>query len=269
MAARRSTDTPPRKKMSEVELCAAFIAWTQANSDWVAYSETGGFDMLLVASDGRSSASKPNFPAPPNWSIRRCPKTAFRALPVPISAASCCRSARAEIPGAAAVAGPAGLLRLAARRRVSRRVIDRSNGLVALGSGAADRAATFLARRRRGAAVADPADEIQNCRPKLIALIEVRGYVVSQDFRDLGIDSRRWTNPKNGLLQFDSQGRYQRGEKLIFDKQHPRVFAEIVAASKRSASLASLPTRSHGNRDTSMPSDVRRVNRDCHTITNH
>ena len=54
----------------------------------------------------------------------------------------------------------------------------------------------------------------------------------AQDFRDLGIDSRRWTNPMNGLLTLEGEGRYLRGEKLVFDKQHPRVFAEIVAATK-------------------------------------
>jgi hypothetical protein len=36
----------------------------------------------------------------------------------------------------------------------------------------------------------------------------------------------------NELLQCDGEGRYVRGEKLMFDKQHPRVFAEIVAATK-------------------------------------
>ena len=68
---------------------------------------------------------------------------------------------------------------------------------------------------------------------KLIALLEVRGYVVPQDFRNLGLDSRRWTNPGNELLQLNADGRYVRGERLLFDRQHPRVFAEIVAAARR------------------------------------
>ncbi len=68
---------------------------------------------------------------------------------------------------------------------------------------------------------------------RIVALLEVRGYVTPQDFRDLAIDARRWRDPANGLLQLDAAGRYLRGEKLNFDRQHPRVYAEILAATQQ------------------------------------
>ena len=51
--------------MSEAELCAKFTRWVTAHSDWIVYAETGGFDMLLVAPDGRRSASRPSWAARP------------------------------------------------------------------------------------------------------------------------------------------------------------------------------------------------------------
>jgi hypothetical protein len=234
MANHRSTDEPPRKKRSEVELCAAFIAWTQANSDWVVYPETGGFDMLLAAPDGVQLGIEAKLSCTAKLVDQALPKNCFQG-----------------------VAGPdyRGVLLPECPREKSRELL-RSLGLLAFygsrrddqfhGASLTDREGwshwapeqrlelpRFLPDVAAGAPSPIRLTKSKIAALKLIALIEVRGYVVPQDFRDLGVDSRRWTNPMHGLLQLDGQGRYQRGEKLMFDKQHPRVFAEIVAASKR------------------------------------
>ena len=90
---------------------------------------------------------------------------------------------------------------------------------------------------------------------KIVALLELRGYVVPKDFRDLAIDPRRWTDPANQLLRLAAAGRYERGQRLRFDQQHPRVFAEILAATRREfADRAGLePPGAGGVRDEARP----------------
>ena len=220
--------------MSEIELCAAFIAWVQTHSDWIVYAESGGFDMLLVAPDGAQLGieAKLGFTA----------KLLDQALP------------RNCFSGAA---GPdfRGVLLPASPRGESLELL-RSLGLLSFygsrrddqfhGDSLTDRESWshwapekrielpgFVPDVAAGAPSPVRLTKSKIAALKIVALIDVRGYVVPQDFRDLGIDSRRWTNPMNELLRLNDEGRYVRGEKLMFDKQHPRVFAEIVAATKR------------------------------------
>jgi len=245
MAARRSVERSPRKKISEVELCAAFIAWTQASSDWLVYPETGGFDMLLVAPDGAQLGIEAKLGCTAKLLDQALPRNCFSGA-----------------------AGPdfRGVLLPQSPRDKSHEVLQSLGLLVFHGSRHDDQFHGSSLTDREGWSHWAPQTRIELPRflpdvpagapspirltkwkiaaLKIIALTEVRGYVVPQDFRDLGIDSRRWTNPMNGLLRIDGEGRYFRGEKLMFDRQHPRVFTEIVAATRRElADQRAVPRR--------------------------
>lgn len=65
---------------------------------------------------------------------------------------------------------------------------------------------------------------------RLCAILAIRGYVVSEDFKWVGLDRRRWMVPYNGWLKAVhlKPGRWVAGEKLHFPEQHPEVFPKIV-----------------------------------------
>jgi hypothetical protein len=230
---RRSTALPPPKKMSEVELCAAFIAWVENTSDWVVYAESGGFDMLLVAPDGAQLGIEAKLGCTAKLLDQALPRNCFSGAPGP------------DFRG----------VLLPVRPRAKSDELLRSLGLLLFHGSRHDdqfHGASLTLRHDWSHWAPEKRIELPDFLPdvaagapspirltkwkvaalQIIALIEVRGYAVWQDFRDVGVDSRRWTNPMSGLLRLEGQGRYLRGEKLTFDKQHPRVFAEIVAATK-------------------------------------
>ena len=218
---------------SEVALCASFIAWVQAHGDWTVYAETGGFDMLLVAPDGAQLGleAKLGFTAKvleqalPRDCYEGAPGPDFRGVLLPKSPGAKGKDLLESLGlvlfyaiGQGRFHGPS----LDDRRRWTDWAPDRRIELPA-----------FVPDVAAGAPAPVRLTKSKIAALRLVALVEVRGYVVPQDFRDLDVDSRRWTNPANGLLALDEAGRYVRGEKLIFDRQHPRVYAEIVAALRR------------------------------------
>jgi hypothetical protein len=231
---RCSGDESPRKKMSEVELCAAFISWIETNSDWIVYAESGGFDMLLVAPDGAQLGIEAKLGFTAKLLDQALPKNCFSGAPGPdFRGVLLPTSPRAK---SSELLESLGLLSFYASRHD-----DQFHG-----ASLNDRAAwshwepetrielpLFLPDVAAGAPSPIRLTNSKIAALKLIALIEVRGFVTPHDFRVLDIDSRRWTNPANELLRLNEAGHYVRGEQLLFDKQHPRVFAEIVAATKR------------------------------------
>jgi hypothetical protein len=64
---------------------------------------------------------------------------------------------------------------------------------------------------------------------RITAILTIRGYVTADDFRDHSIDRRRWLISNWIRPEHLRVGRYVRGSDLYFDKQHPRVFGEIMA----------------------------------------
>lgn len=68
---------------------------------------------------------------------------------------------------------------------------------------------------------------------RIVATLQVRGFVTRQDFRHYGVDPRRWTGPGGWLIpksdRMQDAGRYVRGAGLDFDQQHPDVYAQVLA----------------------------------------
>lgn len=62
---------------------------------------------------------------------------------------------------------------------------------------------------------------------KIQAILAARGHVTREDFRLVNIDHRRWLKPTGWLVV--EQGRYIRGNMPDFARQHPKVYAQIVA----------------------------------------
>lgn len=62
---------------------------------------------------------------------------------------------------------------------------------------------------------------------KIAITLERRGYVTRADFKEHRIDHRRWLTPTGWLRVKD--GRYVKGSMPDFKKQHPRVYKEIEA----------------------------------------
>jgi hypothetical protein len=63
---------------------------------------------------------------------------------------------------------------------------------------------------------------------KIIALLEIRGFVLRSDFKHLGLDARRWT-ARHGWLASSPDGYVAGKYTPNFAKQHPVVYARIKA----------------------------------------
>jgi hypothetical protein len=81
---------------------------------------------------------------------------------------------------------------------------------------------------------------------RITATLEVRGFVTREDFRTHAIDSRRWTGPGGWLVpkseRMQDAGQYVRAPCLDFDRQHPDVYAQILAEVRAKLAGAPQPT---------------------------
>lgn len=64
---------------------------------------------------------------------------------------------------------------------------------------------------------------------RVLADLEVRGYVTANSVRDRGVDARRFC-ASDGWLESLGDGRWGIGKMPRFDQQHPDEYAEILAA---------------------------------------
>lgn len=69
---------------------------------------------------------------------------------------------------------------------------------------------------------------------KVLARLEISGWITRKEISVFGIDPRRWTNCEQWLLPFDGDpkrgGRWMRGPGCPrFDHQHPEVYSQIKA----------------------------------------
>lgn len=66
---------------------------------------------------------------------------------------------------------------------------------------------------------------------KVLADLEVDGYVTAKSVREHGIDPRRFC-ASDGWLEPLGGGRWRRGRIPSFDQQHPEAYAQVLAAAR-------------------------------------
>lgn len=226
---------------TEAALCADFISWarnerTQGRwrryggaEGWTTYAETAGWDILLVSPDGLQVGVQAKLRAnlkvfaqalPSNWDAWRDDGPDFRAILIPE------RDEAAE-----KICAAVGLLLFAPTGSGFEPGLDLR-----------DRESWhYWSPRQRCKlpefvpdVIAGASGPVQLTTWKVAALrivatLEVRGYVTRQDFRRHQVDPRRWTGPSGWLIPGATPGQFARGPSLDFDQQHPVVFAEVLA----------------------------------------
>lgn len=72
---------------------------------------------------------------------------------------------------------------------------------------------------------------------KVLAELELDGFVTAKSVRDCGVDARRFC-ASDGWLEQLGGGRWGRGQIPAFDKQHPEAYAEVLAAAREARKKA-------------------------------
>lgn len=81
---------------------------------------------------------------------------------------------------------------------------------------------------------------------KIEAILEIRGYVTREDFKEIKIDHRRWISAGAHWLDVDEHGHLVAGPYFRnFKAQHPRVYAEIKAKAAEWMPAAPLLPKKH------------------------
>lgn len=233
---------------SEADLCAAFIRWVDAEAGrysygircpkWTAYAETSGWDILLVAPDGTQIGvqAKLRFnmkvlaqSLPERWAHWHDHGPDYRAVLLPES------DGHAE-----QICAALGLMLFSSTGR-SWYDVDRHGHSFRPGLNLehADGWHYWSPRKRcevpefvpdvpAGASGPVQLTKWKIAALRIVATLEVRGFVTRDDFRRHHIDPRRWTGPGGWLVAGVEPGQFLRGPELDFDAQHPRVYAEVL-----------------------------------------
>ncbi len=227
-------------------MCEAFIAWASRHH-WTAYPETAGWDIVLVRPNGIQIGVQAK--------LRFNMKVLAQTLPKHWGDDAIGPDYRAILVGAktdtAAVCEHLGIACFCPQHRPSGRPQEFGGDTAIIDL---DRATTFW---RYGPAWFDWNPERRIELPdyvpdvpagasapvqltpwkigalRLIAILEIRGYLTRADFREYGINPTRWTvhyRPESAwLLKGQVHGQWIRGPALDFERQHPDVYAMIRA----------------------------------------
>lgn len=237
------------KFATEADLCAAFIAWVQGSAGefnhgiqcpkWTPYAETAGWDILLVGADGtqigvqaklRFNLKVLDQTIPGGWDAWRGEGPDYRAVLVPTtdsSAEHLCSALGLTLfrPGGRNYGG-----------FDHRHSIDFVPGLnMEHWNGGWH---YWNPERRHPLpefvpdVVAGASGPVQLTKWKIAALrvvarLELRGFVTRQDFREVSIDIRRWVGPGGWLIPGAVPGQFIAGPSLNFVAQHPDVYPQV------------------------------------------
>jgi hypothetical protein len=239
----------PRYK-TEADLCAAFIAWTKhaagrfnygiKTPTWTAYAETAGWDILLVGADGTQIGIQAKLKfnlkviaqsIPERWEQWHETGPDYRAVLIP------------ERDGIAEqICAALGLMLFAPSSRgyggepdsfAPGLNMEHAQGWHYWSPRKRCEVPEFVPDVPAGASGPVQLTKWKIAALRVIATLEVRGYVTRGDFSRLGVDPRRWTGPQGWLLTSDVPGRFVRGPGLDFDAQHPIVYATVLAEARQ------------------------------------
>lgn len=217
-----------KPKQSEAELCCDFIAWAHPQG-WTAYAETGGWDIVLVRSDGvqigvqaklrfNATVLRQTIPARAAWDDIG---PDYRAILLP--------DETKDIREVCEFCGLAFFRRGrydSGDRSFVPRIDSRLGGWLVWPAKDRVPLPAYVPDVAAGASGPLQLSEWKVGALKICAWLEIRGFVTRADFRAAGIDHRRWV-PMKWLDIRD--GNYVRGETLPFPEQHPVVYSQILA----------------------------------------
>lgn len=245
---------------TEAALCADFIEWLKVphrhnGSDapkWTPYAETAGWDILLVAEDGTQIGvqAKLRFNMkvlqqclPHTWDEWHDRGPDYRAVLVPEWDSGDARIANAL---GLALIGHSGNHWHQPTFRPGLLQNECGGGWHYWSPREREKLPEYVPDVPAGASGPIQLTKWKIAALRIVATLEVRGFVTREDFRQHAIDSRRWTGPGGWLVprsdRMQHAGQYIRGAGLDFDKQHPEVYAQVLAdvRKKLGDSLPSL-----------------------------
>lgn len=240
------------KFANEAELCAAFIGWVRSSAGeysrgvkclaWTTYAETAGWDILLVGPDGTQIGvqAKQRFnlkvlsqTIQGSWEEWRGEGPDYRAVLVPDADSD-----------AEQICSALGLALFRPLRSSFRGGFEFTPGLDMehwnggwhyWNPGRRHPLPEFVPDVVAGASGPVQLTKWKIAALRVIARLEVRGYVTRQDFRELGVDIRRWIGPGGWLepkvCQYPGQFVAVPGG-APFAAQHPEVYPQVLASER-------------------------------------
>lgn len=238
---------------TEVELCRAFIA--ELPTEWTAFPETAGWDILLVRDDGvqigiqaklKLNAKVINQSVEGWYDVCR-PGPDYRAILVP-------SVVNQELAGISAYVG----LTVVTMKHPASRFVWAKNMIEPVLPDKADRPTygsdrwfpMFPTKREvvpdyvpdvaAGASAPLQLTKWKIAAIKITIILEARGFVTREDFKAISIDHRRWIT---GWLAKDPEGRGWVATQYTpdFKLQHPVNFEQIRADSVKWMPVPMLP----------------------------
>lgn len=229
---------------TEEALCAAFIEWVKSQAGkrmrgietlaWTPYAETAEWDILLVGTDGTQIGIQAKLKfnlkvldqcVPDCWGHWTDHGPDYRAILVP------------EYDGTAIkICGALGLMVFAPDRMGGWGPAGFTPGLDMEYS----QGWHYWSPRKRCELPEFVPDVPAGCAAPLqltkwkikalrvLAVLELQGFVTRADFKAIGIDPRPWTGPAGWLKPGAEPGQFTRGPGLVFDTQHAKVYAEVL-----------------------------------------
>jgi hypothetical protein len=236
----------------ECDLCADFLVWVKKESEragaprWTAYAETAGWDILLVAGDGTQIGVQAKLKAnlkvlaqsvPESWESWHDRGPDYRAVLVPDSDSSY-----------EAICGALGLMVIRPCRGDSRTSFSPGLGLEHWNGGwhywsprQRCEVPEFVPDVTAGASAPVQLTKWKIAALRIVATLEVRGFVTRADFKEHRIDCRRWTGPGGWLVPAGLPGQFMRGPGLDFDRQHPTVYAQVLEGVRKALVAVDTP----------------------------
>lgn len=214
-----------RKFATETELCQEFIQWA-ADQGWTAYPETRGYDIVLVK-DGIQIGiqAKLKFNA---TLLRQILPTAGDDNQMPDHLAVLLPRLDREENAVCDAVG-VGYFYYKADAYMDRwRFMPAVEGVCRFDccDGLKLTLPEYVPEVAAGASSPVVLTDWKIRALKLCAIMEIRGYLTAQDFKDYAIDKRRWFPMGWAVLK---DGKYVAGPNLRFPTQHPQTFQKIVA----------------------------------------
>lgn len=223
---------------TEADLCAAFIADAKGQG-WTAYAETEGWDILLAAADGTQIGVQAKLrlnvkvlaqAIDDGWAMWRDEGPDFRAVLVPES-------------GCDTICGALGLMLIHAMGSGGN-----FHPSIAQRGGYGGYRWHFWNPLRRhklpdfvpdvaaGASGPTQLTKWKVAALRILARLEIRGHVTRLDFKELGIDIRRWVGPQGWLMPGAVPGQFVAGPgDRMMTRQHPDVWPQVLAYERKKA----------------------------------